>query len=309
MPSRVGTGLLDDSSQRGDRKLVATVPMGTGAYLDGDEMRQQLWHLDGLGLSVTQGPKGRIPCLFLHGLGEGSYVWCDVVPDLLDAVSPVLPDLRGHGRSSWGPPDDYDVAHYSRDILHFLDLAGFKQLFVVGHSLGASVALDIAAARRRDIAGVILVELALSASEDTTGAFLEEFRASHTAYRSVDEYAERLAESRPLGQRATIRKYAVNALKLSADGHYVLRRDPAVARRAGAAADSLEALRKVEAPILIVRGQGSAFLSRRDERVVQALCPKSIFRAVPLSGHAVPSENPRYLATIMREFLLRHTPR
>jgi pimeloyl-ACP methyl ester carboxylesterase len=87
---------------------------------------------------------GRGPALLLiHGIGDSSQTWRDVIPVLARNFTVIAPDLLGHGMSD-KPRADYAVAAYAcgmRDLLGVLDI---EQVTVVGHSLGGGVAMQFA---------------------------------------------------------------------------------------------------------------------------------------------------------------------
>ncbi|MGW4057529.1 alpha/beta fold hydrolase [Amycolatopsis sp. NPDC004747] len=87
---------------------------------------------------------GRGPVLlFLHGIGDDSSTWLDLLASLADDFTVIAPDLLGHGFSA-KPRADYSVAAYAcgmRDLLTTLDV---DRVTVVGHSLGGGVAMQFA---------------------------------------------------------------------------------------------------------------------------------------------------------------------
>jgi len=87
---------------------------------------------------------GRGPALlFLHGIGDDSSTWLDLLASLAGEYTVIAPDLLGHGASA-KPRADYSVAAYAcgmRDLLTTLDV---DRVTVVGHSLGGGVAMQFA---------------------------------------------------------------------------------------------------------------------------------------------------------------------
>ena len=81
--------------------------------------------------------------LFIHGIGDSSATWRDVLPLLARDHTVIAPDLLGHGFSD-KPRADYSIAAYAcgmRDLLSVLDV---DRVTVVGHSLGGGVAMQFA---------------------------------------------------------------------------------------------------------------------------------------------------------------------
>jgi pimeloyl-ACP methyl ester carboxylesterase len=84
------------------------------------------------------------PLVFLHGLSQQGDFWLPVIEALGSRYSTLSIDLRGHGESRNMAPD-YRIATIRQDCLDLMDEVGLRSACVVGHSWGASVALNIAA--------------------------------------------------------------------------------------------------------------------------------------------------------------------
>ncbi len=81
--------------------------------------------------------------LFIHGISDNSATWNPILPALSQRYTVIAPDLLGHGASD-KPRADYAAAAYAcgmRDLLTVLDV---ERVTVVGHSLGAGVAMQFA---------------------------------------------------------------------------------------------------------------------------------------------------------------------
>lgn len=79
--------------------------------------------------------------LLIHGIGDSSATWCDLIPHLAQKHTVIAPDLLGHG-SSDKPRADYSVAAYANGMRDLLAVLGIGRVTVVGHSLGGAVAMQ-----------------------------------------------------------------------------------------------------------------------------------------------------------------------
>lgn len=87
---------------------------------------------------------GRGPAvLFVHGIGDDSSTWLDVLAALSGEFTVIAPDLLGHGESA-KPRADYSVAAYACGMRDLLSVLGVDKVSVVGHSLGGGVAMQFA---------------------------------------------------------------------------------------------------------------------------------------------------------------------
>jgi pimeloyl-ACP methyl ester carboxylesterase len=79
------------------------------------------------------------------------------VADAVGARELLAPDLRGRGRSR-DLPGPYGMAVHADDLVAVLDALGHRKAVLIGHSMGAFVAL-VAAHRHPDrVAGLVLVD-------------------------------------------------------------------------------------------------------------------------------------------------------
>jgi pimeloyl-ACP methyl ester carboxylesterase len=96
------------------------------------------------------------PIVLLHGLAS-THRWWDLVAQRLPGFRVVRFDQRGHGGSS-ATRDGYDIGHLAADALAVLDALDLGRAVLAGHSLGAAVALRVAAARPERVAALACVE-------------------------------------------------------------------------------------------------------------------------------------------------------
>lgn len=83
------------------------------------------------------------PLLLLHGVSRNCGDWEPLLPELLRDWHVVALDHRGHGKSARA--SRYLVADYARDAAAFVRGTFSEPITILGHSLGAMVALSVAA--------------------------------------------------------------------------------------------------------------------------------------------------------------------
>ncbi len=96
------------------------------------------------------------PVVLLHGLAS-THRWWDLVAQRLTGLRVVRFDHRGHGDSA-SPRDGYDLEHLAADTLAVFDALDLGRAVLAGHSLGAGVALRVAAARPERVAALACVD-------------------------------------------------------------------------------------------------------------------------------------------------------
>jgi pimeloyl-ACP methyl ester carboxylesterase len=83
------------------------------------------------------------PVVLLHGIGDSSATWTDVLPLLAERHLVVAPDLLGHGGSD-KPRADYSTPAFANGLRDLLVLLDLERVTLVGHSLGGGVAAQFA---------------------------------------------------------------------------------------------------------------------------------------------------------------------
>lgn len=110
--------------------------------------------------------KGTPTIVLIHSIGGDRSDWDPVAPALAKRHRLLLVDLPGHGRSS--PPDTETVASAARALEQVLARNKVTRALLVGHSYGALVALEIAAAQPKFAAAVVAIDAATFTQADST---------------------------------------------------------------------------------------------------------------------------------------------
>ena len=120
-------------------------------------MEQRSAAVNGLTVNYGEGPPNGPPLLLLHGSTSD---WRDLGP-LLPALQPhwhlYATDLRGHGQTDWTDAG-YRAVDFFPDTIAFVQEQIGRPAMLLGHSLGAIVALGAAAAVPAQIRALILLD-------------------------------------------------------------------------------------------------------------------------------------------------------
>lgn len=82
--------------------------------------------------------------VFLHGFCGSSSYFEQILPLVERQARIIIPDLRGHGRSSAPSEDSYEMDVFAEDLLLLLDALRIDKISLFGHSLGGYVSLAFA---------------------------------------------------------------------------------------------------------------------------------------------------------------------
>ncbi|WP_338696876.1 alpha/beta hydrolase [Streptomyces sp. Q6] len=108
----------------------------------GSAIRMRFRTVHGYRRAFRMAGKGRA-ILLIHGIGDSSDTWRDIMPGLARNYRVIAPDLLGHGASD-KPRADYSLAAYANGMRDLLGVIGVERVTLVGHSLGGAVAMQFA---------------------------------------------------------------------------------------------------------------------------------------------------------------------
>jgi pimeloyl-ACP methyl ester carboxylesterase len=108
--------------------------------------------------TAAQRPAGKAPVLLLHGLASNLTRWSEFVErtTLAEERNLIRVDLRGHGDSPAHGRISLEL--WRDDLLALLDAEGAERAVLIGHSLGAQVALACAAGTPQRVAALVLID-------------------------------------------------------------------------------------------------------------------------------------------------------
>lgn len=230
----------------------------------------------------------RLPLLLLHGGGVARWMWRPLI-ERLPGSAILAPDLPGHGDRAAEVYPDHDAA--VEELTALVRRRAPDGVAVVGFSLGAQLAMCLAATHPGLVRSVVLV------SAETVPAPLPRFTLA--ALRAAAPLARR-----PSFARAQARQLGVPAALLP---EYV--RDSARLSSATLLASVGENIRftipdgwaTFPGRAAVVVGERERRLMRRSAELTAQSLPGSRLVVVPGAGHDVPLTAPAALAAIIDE--------
>jgi pimeloyl-ACP methyl ester carboxylesterase len=268
-----------------------------------------------IALSIVEWSRRGIPCLLLHGLGDAACVWNHLAIRIMSEFRTVAMDLRGHGDSDWDPETRYDTETLIADLAKIIAVLGFDRIILVGHSLGAAIAIRFAAENPARMAGLVIVDFGPELDEIGVNEVLRGFVDMPRTFTSAEEYTRWLIARRPLADPNQLRQFARCSLRQSPEQGWELKADAALAT--SSQMSNLEvgqgryrypelwsALERIKCPSLVIRGMASGILPH-DVAVRMAEQTLSAGRLTTIggAGHAVMMDNPGEFSSSVVNFL------
>jgi pimeloyl-ACP methyl ester carboxylesterase len=267
---------------------------------------------------IRWGPDSGDPVLLLHGYADCAASFQFVADEIAPTLPLVAIDWRGFGHSARAA-GGYWFPDYYADLEQFVErLCPRAPARIVGHSMGANVAMSYAGVRAARVGRLVNLEgFGLPRTDSSQaparlGKWLDQQRetAEFGDYDDVAELAARIAKR---NARLTPDRAAFIAESWSAprDGGGVrLLADPAhrmvnpyLYRR-----EEMEACwRLIEAPVLLVMGSESDLLTRLGAEggpdMFKPLIRELSVEVVAGAGHMLHHEQPRAVARLIENFL------
>lgn len=104
-----------------------------------------------------------IPLLFIHGWLGSSVEWSYQLYHFNSSNHIILLDLPGFGKSD-KPIINYSVDFFTKQIIEFLNLLGYNEVILIGHSLGGLITLNITINRPDLVKKLVLISTPASIS-------------------------------------------------------------------------------------------------------------------------------------------------
>lgn len=100
-----------------------------------------------------------LPLLLTHGMAAHTHWWDPVVPAWKGTFHAAALDFRGHGDSDWlSSEETYSSSQWVEDIETARKALGWERFILVGHSMGARIALDYAERHGDRLRGVAAID-------------------------------------------------------------------------------------------------------------------------------------------------------
>lgn len=269
---------------------------------------------DGIRLVAdAQGPQDGPPVLLLHGGGQTRGAWGKTASAMAShGLRVIALDLRGHGESDWSPDGRYALDYFADD-LRTVAATLSQSPVLVGASLGGLTSILACGEERKvPLKALVLVDIAPLIENTGANHVVGFMRGTKDGFDSLEQAADAIAAYLPHRPRPRSLDGLARNLRQGDDGRYYWRWDPAfvapqenwdpahVNRRVG------EALQRVEAPVLMVRGGKSEVVSEAALQHFRELLPTATVVEIADARHMVAGDdNDAFLGAVL-EFVREH---
>jgi len=242
------------------------------------------------------------PVVLLHPFPANHEFWLPVAEALSTRYRVILPDMRGHGDSGVGD-GPATMEKHAADIARVMDDAEIGRAPLVGVSIGGYALFEFWRRHRGRAAALVLCNT--KAPADSAEARVGRLQAANDVIdRGTEPFFQSMVprllgkntcESRPDLVEGALRMMR----KMSPE-------DVAQVQRGMAARpDSVDTLKTINAPTLIVTGDEDILTGVNEAELMRQHISGSQLRVIPKAGHYSPWEKPEEAGKLLRQFLGR----
>ena len=242
------------------------------------------------------------PVVLLHPFPANHDLWKPAVQALVSHYRVVLPDLRGHGDSGIGV-GAATMEKHAADIARVLDHEEVRRAAFVGVSIGGYALFEFWRRYRARVEALVLCNT--KAQADTSEARAGRLQAAVQVMELGTEpffqsMLPKLVGKTTYNTRPDLVEGALRMMrKMSPEDVAMVQRG--MAERP----DSVETLKTVNVPTLVVTGDEDILTGVPEAELMRRNIPGSQMKVIGRAGHYSPWEQPEDVGKLVRQFLDR----
>ncbi len=256
--------------------------MTKGYNIHANGIRHHLLHFPGQGHAL----------MLIPGITSPAVTWAFVAERLSAAFDVHVLDVRGRGLSEAGALD-YSLDAMAQDVMALGPATGLEKPLLLGHSMGARVAIRAARKAPDAFAGLILADPPVS------GPGRRAYPSAWSWYEDSIRMAQKGCSGEDMRRFCPAWTDEQNALR--AEWLHTCQLDAVRTAFDGFHTDDIHAdLPHLKMPVRLVVAGGAPVIGEADMAEITALVPSIETRIVPAAGHMIPWDDLEgFLAAVM----------
>jgi pimeloyl-ACP methyl ester carboxylesterase len=233
--------------------------------------------------------KGKV-LLYLHGAGSNGHFGHKMLDILAAKHSPFSLDYPAHGRSS-GTESLKSVTAYSELIYNFWKKLGLRPVYLIGHSMGGAVSMDLALRHPDMVEGLILTCTApkFNITDERANIWKDVMRGRAGQPFTKDSCS-------PATPMNIVQEGWMEQIQTDPRVRYF---DLVACQQV----DLTAKLGEIRKPTLILAGQDDQGTPVAQSELLRDRIPGAKLVVIPQAGHWLPIEKPQEACTAITEFL------
>jgi pimeloyl-ACP methyl ester carboxylesterase len=240
------------------------------------------------------------PVVLLHPFPANHDLWKPAAQALISRYRVILPDLRGHGDSDIGK-GPATMEKHAVDIARVLDHEGVGRARFVGVSIGGYALFEFWRRYRARVEALVLCNT--KAQADTADARAARLQAAaEVIERGTEPFFEsmvpKLMGKTTVNTRPDLVEGALRMMRKMSPEDVAMVQCGMAERQ-----DSVETLKTIDVPVLIVTGDEDVFTGVAEAELMRRNLQRSQMNVVAKAGHYSPWEQPEEVGKLVRLFL------
>jgi N-formylmaleamate deformylase len=249
---------------------------------------------NGINIHYTRTGESKPPVILLHGLTANGVCWTAVAHALEGEYDVIMPDARGHGKSS-APDHGYRYEDHANDVVGLIEALGLLLPILVGHSMGGMTAAVVASRNPKLLRGLILADPTFLNPKVQREVRDSDVADQHRRFLNMSLH-EVVADARtrhPDRSSELIELIVRARLETSMSAFDVLTPPNP---------DYMQLVSSIDVPTLLVIGENGV-ISPTVAAELQRVNPKFQVEKIPKAGHGVHYDQPERFAAVVKSFL------
>jgi 3-oxoadipate enol-lactonase len=243
-----------------------------------------------------QGP----PLVLLHPFPANHKFWKPAAALLSPRYQLIVPDLRGHGASGAGE-GPATMEKHATDLLRVCEAVGVQRAIFMGVSIGGYMLFEFWRRYRERVQALILCDT--RAQADTPEGRAARLKAADDVLkRGPDAFLDEMVQ-KLLGATTKAQRPDLVAKVRAMLGEMTPAGIAAVQRGMAERPDSMDTLKTITVPTLIMAGEEDTLTPVADAEIMRQHIKNSRLFTVPKAGHYSPFEQHEFVVRMMRPFV------
>jgi len=249
---------------------------------------------NGIQIHYTRTGGTKPPIILLHGLNANGACWTAQAHVLEVEYDVIMPDARGHGKSS-APDYGYRYEDHANDVVGFIKALELPAPILIGHSMGGMTAAVVASHNPKLLRGLILADPSFISPK-----YQREVRDSDVAdqhrrmlNKSLKEIVAEARIRHPNRSLDILDQNAQAQLQTSMSAFDVL--TPPYP-------DYIQLISRIDVPSLLVFGDAGV-ISLSVAAELQSINPRLQVEQISKAGHGLHYDQPESFAAVVKNFL------
>ncbi len=210
-------------------------------------------------------------------------------------------DLPNHGRSPHS--EATNLKQMSDEVLEWMRQHKLDNVFVVGHSLGGKVAMEIALRHPDQIKKLVVMDIAPSAYPPHHSDVFEGLRA--VDIHNITSRSEAEASMKPHVPEVAVRSFLLKNIVRESAGHFSWRMNLRALYEGYADLICANHESCFDAPVLFLKGGASDYISEKNRQDIESRFPEQSLKIVANTGHWLHAEKPAMVTRLINNFLAK----